>query len=89
MIDISSYQQRLELAKEWMFHKIDGTLPMIGNKGVVLFIVDIGYPPRVSWEEAMIAYEQCGVLYWNSNIPSDMRPVTIEEYCEYNLNKFN
>lgn len=66
-----------------MFHKIDGTLPLTGNKGTELFMIDIGAIPKVSWEKAIEIYDQTGVLFWNSDVPNNMHPVSFEEYCEY------
>lgn len=83
MIDISLYQRRLELAKQYIGHKIDGTLPLIGGNKTEPFVIDIGCIPQVAWEEAIKIYDQTGLLFWNSNVPNDVRQVTFEEYCEH------
>lgn len=89
MIDISLYQRKLELAKEWLFHKIDGTLPMIGYNETMSFVIDVGCIPKISWDEAISIYEQTGVLFLNAKVPNSTHPATFEEYCEYSLIKLN
>lgn len=85
MINIEPYQNRLKLCYEWICHKIDGTLPLIGDKEKQPFYIDIGAIPKVSWEEAVRIYEQTGVLFWNANVPNNMHPASFEEYCEFNI----
>lgn len=85
MIDVSLYLRRLEIAKEWMCHKIDGTLPMVTNKKIDPIVFDVINTainaPELSFEKVMSLYNQTGVLFWRE--PVDMHYVSIEEYFEY------
>jgi hypothetical protein len=85
MIDITPYQERLQLCKEWLHLKIDGILPLIGDAGNEKLFIDIGCIPKVSWDEAIRLYEQTGNMFWNSNVPNNMHPASFEEYCNYKL----
>lgn len=81
MIDISPYQERLLLCKEWLHLKIDGTLPLIGGAENEKVFIDIECVPKVSWEEAIRLYDQTGILFWNPNVPNNMHPASFDEYC--------
>lgn len=82
MIDISPYQERLQLRKEWLHLMIDGALPLASSRGGEGVFIDIGVVPKLSWDEVIRMYDQTGVLYWNSNASLDLRPVSFDEYCK-------
>lgn len=82
MIDISPYQYRLEMLKEWMANKIDGTLPFTFNKSND-FWIDISCVPEIAWQDAIRIYEQTGVLFYSKKPDhGGMRPVEFHEYLE-------
>jgi hypothetical protein len=85
LIDVIPYQRKLELANEWVCHKIDGTLPLIGASGRGIFIDMDAIPKnKMSWDEIVRIYDQTGVMFFDSNPDRmNMHPVSFEEYCEH------
>lgn len=85
MINIQPYLQRLELCKEWLFHKIDGTLPLKHDQSGTMVAINIGAVPKMSWDEVIRTWEQTGVMFYRDDPFENMRPVTFEEYCEFKI----
>lgn len=85
MIDITPYQLRLELCKEWFCHKIDGTLPLIdfNYSEEKAYRIDLSVVPELSWDKVMDIYNQTGFMFWRE--ATNMRQVTFEEYCKYKI----
>jgi hypothetical protein len=82
LIDVTPYQQRLELCKEWMYNKIDGILPLKHEQSGTMVAINIGVVPKMSWEEVLRLWGQTGIIVYRHDPFEKLRPVTFEEYCE-------
>lgn len=81
MIDVSEFEFKLTLLRQYMFAKIDGHVP---QKKHCSFLRDIGAVPELPWEEVIRIYNQTGILFYRED--DNLCDVTFDEYCTYKMN---
>lgn len=78
MIDITPFQQRLNLLKCWLSDRIDGIIspPIWEDTRCVSFNYTV--------DEVLRIYEQVGVMVFEDDVINNPAlPFSFEEYCKY------
>ena len=85
MIDITSFQIKLELLKEFISMKIDNNIPCI-CKEHKNYIIDTSCIPEMPIEDIITLYDQTGLMFWNQlrrDDGSSYRIMNFDDYIEY------
>lgn len=81
MIDITPYQQKLILLKEWLDKKMDGTLPAMVEFNIEAVM-------NYSMEDILRIYRQTGMVYYSRPVmTTKLSILTFEDYCANKLSK--